>query len=164
MKAKTKLIIGIIILILLLVNAGILLFNRAPEKKNEIVEEPSQEDINPLFNEDNQKLLGEEKLTVIRFDKEIYDLDTIKAGEIVFQDIEYTNVGANVFEIVNVKASCGCTVPSYDDKPIQPGQKGKISIEFNSRDKSGLILNSVGVYGNVEDRETSVKFQVFVKQ
>ncbi len=163
MKPKTKLILGIFILILLLVNAGILLFNHTPEEKREIAHEPSQEEINPLFNEDNQKLMGEEKMTVIQFDRETYDLDTIKAGQIIYQDIEYTNVGKHTFEIVNVKASCGCTVPSYDDKPIAPGEKGKIKIEFNSRDKSGLVLNSVSVFGNVEDRETSVKFQVFVK-
>ena len=38
----------------------------------------------------------------------------------------FTNVGNAPLVINEVIASCGCTIPKYDRRPIAPGQKGSI--------------------------------------
>lgn len=47
----------------------------------------------------------------------------------------FTNAGNEPLVINQVVASCGCTVPKYDKKPIAPGAKGKIEVTYNGKGK-----------------------------
>ena len=60
--------------------------------------------------------------------------------------------------------SCGCTVPTYDKEPVQPGQKGKIQIEFNSEHKTGANTKSVMIEANTNPPITTVTFSIKVNE
>ena len=47
----------------------------------------------------------------------------------------FTNVGTAPLVINQVVASCGCTIPKYDKRPIAPGQKGTIDVIYNGKDR-----------------------------
>lgn len=118
---------------------------------------------NPTFAPDNNDYFYS-KSTKIKFDKELYDFDTIEEGTILKKEIEYTNIGKNPYFVVDVKVSCGCTVPHYDKAPIAPGKKGKVLVEYNSAGKDGFSMNKLSLYGNVEYKEIPTYFKVFVKK
>lgn len=45
---------------------------------------------------------------------------------------EFTNTGKAVLVLSNVQPSCGCTSPEWSKEPIKPGDKGKISVRYNT--------------------------------
>ena len=58
----------------------------------------------------------------IKFDKVTQDLGTFSEESPVKKAVfTFTNVGNKPLVLNQVVASCGCTVPRYDKKPIAPG-------------------------------------------
>jgi len=68
----------------------------------------------------------------IGFSKTEYDFGTIKSGSPVSHEFEFKNDGTAPLVLTNVKASCGCTTPSWPKEPIAPGETGKISATYNN--------------------------------
>ena len=60
--------------------------------------------------------------------------------------------------ISNVQPTCGCTVPDFTKDPILPGQKGKITLKFNSANFDGVVHKSAEVYANVEKIPVELTF------
>ncbi len=101
-------------------------------------------------------------VTSIKFDKEVYDFGTCTEGDKVIKTIEFTNTGKLPLVINQAYGSCGCTVPTYDKEPVQPGKKGKIQIEFNSEHKAGANTKSVMIEANTNPPITTVTFSIKV--
>lgn len=93
---------------------------------------------------------------VLKFDKEIYDFGKIKAGDKVSYSYTFVNTGKAPLIITSAVASCGCTIPSKPNKPINPGQKEAINVIFNSAGKSGLIDKQITVTANTTPAQTLV--------
>jgi hypothetical protein len=77
---------------------------------------------------------------------EISDLQVEKKSRGVFK---LKNTGNQALIIVRVDASCGCTVPSWEKKPIEPGEETEIKVEIQP-EESGFFHKTIRVYGNVE--------------
>lgn len=77
-----------------------------------------------------------------------HDFGTIKEGEIVTYDFEFTNNGKNPLIISNATGSCGCTAPDYPREPVPPGKTAKINVEFRSAGKFGHQEKSVTLVTN----------------
>ncbi|MGI4805904.1 MAG: DUF1573 domain-containing protein, partial [Janthinobacterium lividum] len=93
---------------------------------------------------------------VMKFDKEIYDFGKIKAGDKVSYDYTFVNTGKSPLIITDAVASCGCTIPSWPNKPINPGEKNAIKVIFNSEGKSGLIDKQITITSNTVPAQTLV--------
>ena len=105
----------------------------------------------------------EHLVTSIKFDKEVYDFGSCTEGDKVTKSIEFTNTGKLPLVIKNAFGSCGCTIPTYDKEPVQPGKKGKIEVVFNSANKPGANTKSVMIEANTNPPVTTVTFSVKVK-
>jgi hypothetical protein len=79
-----------------------------------------------------------------------YDFGTVKDGEVVRHDYQFTNTGTEPLIIADAKASCGCTVPQWPKEPIQPGGSGKIRVEFDSKGKPGPQSKRVTITANTD--------------
>jgi len=79
-----------------------------------------------------------------------YDFGSVKDGEVVRHDYEFTNTGTEPLIIADAKASCGCTVPQWPKEPIQPGGSGKIRVEFDSKGKPGPQSKRVTITANTD--------------
>ena len=67
----------------------------------------------------------------ITFDETSYDFGTIaEDGGNVSHEFKFTNTGDAPLVIVTVSASCGCTKPEFDPKPIAPGDSSEIKIRL----------------------------------
>jgi hypothetical protein len=68
------------------------------------------------------------------------------------------NTGNKPLIIENVSASCGCTIPQKPDKPINPGETGKVSVIFHpSLSQEGNMSKTVTVEANTEPKITQLK-------
>ena len=75
---------------------------------------------------------------VITFDEPKYDFGTIQEdGGSVSHDFRFTNTGSEALVVVDVRTTCGCTVPQYPHEPIAPGQEGFIKVFTNLNEYSG---------------------------
>ncbi len=102
------------------------------------------------------------KLPVVKFDNMEHDFGTIQAGVKVEHTYKFTNTGTADLVVSNVKASCGCTVPSYTQTPVKPGGEGEIKVTFDSTGKSGNQSKDVTVTLNTEKATEILKFKANV--
>ncbi len=84
----------------------------------------------------------------IKFQEMVHDFGKVKANEPLRTDFIFTNTGASVLEISDVRPGCGCTTAGTWDKSVKPGDTGKIPIQFNPGNFSGSVTKSVTVTCN----------------
>ena len=73
----------------------------------------------------------------ILFDTLVNDLGKIYEGEQVLCYFKYQNTGDEPLVIHSIKAGCGCTVPKWNEEPLQANEKEDIKVLFNSSGKRG---------------------------
>jgi hypothetical protein len=61
--------------------------------------------------------------------------------------------------ISNIETSCGCTIAKFEQKPIQPGEKSKIEVEFNANEK-GAFTKSIMVFSNANNELVKLLIRV----
>ena len=83
----------------------------------------------------------------ISFQEYEHDFGKVKEGEKVACVFSFCNTGKEVCNRIGI-ASCGCTVPKYDKKPVPPGKNGMIEVAFNTAGRSGIQTKTVTVRSN----------------
>ena len=112
-----------------------------------------------------ESLIQETKIkpqTSLALSENHWDFKDVKKGESVEHVYEVTNTGSNPLVISQVKPSCGCTAPDYTKEPIMPGQKGQITLKFDSSNFDGLQNKQAEVYANVEKAPIVLTFSANV--
>jgi hypothetical protein len=77
---------------------------------------------------------------------------TINYGKVAYKSngtkiFYYTNTGTKPLIITNAVSSCGCTVPTWDKKPLKPGGTGKIVVKYDT-EREGIFEKHVDVLSN----------------
>ncbi|WP_294824227.1 DUF1573 domain-containing protein [uncultured Flavobacterium sp.] len=102
------------------------------------------------------------KLPVVKFDNMEHDFGNIAEGAKVEHTYKFTNEGTADLVVSSVKASCGCTVPSYTETPVKPGGEGEIKVTFDSTGKTGSQTKQVTVTLNTEKGTEVLNFKANV--
>lgn len=86
----------------------------------------------------------------ITFDIKDVDFGAIMNSDVQHQVFKFKNTGAGPLKILNVTASCGCTLPKLDGekRDYMPGDSGTITVDFNPKSKMGPAHSSVTVTTN----------------
>ncbi|WP_298761959.1 DUF1573 domain-containing protein [uncultured Psychroserpens sp.] len=98
------------------------------------------------------------KVAVIKFKTEVVDYGTITQNSDGTRLFSFTNTGDAPLLITNVKASCGCTVPSYSKAPILPGESGELSIKYDTK-RLGAFTKTITVTSNAEGGNKILKIK-----
>ena len=93
-----------------------------------------------------------------------FDFGKIKEGDKVKHTYKVKNIGAHPLMISNVQVSCGCTAPFFSKDPIQPGEEGDITLEFNSAGKFGRVEKNALIVGNANNAPFSIGFVAEVEK
>ena len=93
-----------------------------------------------------------------KFDQITINVGTFPASSPVKKAVfTFTNVGNAPLVINEVIASCGCTIPKYDRRPIAPGQKGSIEITYNGQGKfTGHFKKRITITSNARTEMTRI--------
>lgn len=83
----------------------------------------------------------------IYFEHSTYDFGKIKEDSKGLFDIAFKNIGDSAIVVNKVRSSCGCTIPSWPRKPIEPGEEGVIKVQYNTS-LTGSFMKSVRIYSN----------------
>lgn len=102
---------------------------------------------------------------VVSFDTKSYDF-----GDVLLSDgplsckFVMTNISNSPIVIHNVVSSCGCTVPDYDKKPIEPGKSTSIEVTYSNDQGPYPFNKTITVYVSGVNRPVVLKIKGVVHE
>ena len=100
----------------------------------------------------------------IQFATKTFDFGVIREkGGPVSHEFEFVNKGDGNLLILKATAECGCTRPSYPEKPVPPGKSGKLKVTYNPAGRPGGFDKVVTVTTNGNPRKVRIKIRGTVK-
>jgi len=94
---------------------------------------------------------------VITFEKTEHDFGRIHEEDgrvsVVFS---FKNEGMAPLVLSNVRASCGCTTPTWTREPVEPGQTGSITVTYNPNGRPGRFQKTVTITSNASEATVRV--------
>ncbi|WP_299628061.1 DUF1573 domain-containing protein [uncultured Tenacibaculum sp.] len=96
-----------------------------------------------------------------KFETEVINYGKIALGSEGKRVFEFTNVGDAPLIIKDIKSTCGCTVPSKPEKPIMPGEKGKIEVSYDTK-RPGGFSKAITIYSNAKQERKMLKIKGYI--
>jgi len=93
----------------------------------------------------------------ITIDKETHDYGNISYEANGECEFTITNSGTEPLIITGARGSCGCTVPTYPQEPIAPGQSAVIKVTYDTK-RPGPFTKSVTVTSNASNEPTKTVY------
>ena len=84
---------------------------------------------------------------VMTFDVTTIDYGTIEKGGDPIRKFKFTNTGNEPLIVKAAKGSCGCTVPTYTQEPIMPGERNVIAVRYATQ-RVGAFTKTVTLTTN----------------
>jgi hypothetical protein len=103
-----------------------------------------------------------ENMPEIQFDEISYNFGKVIQGEILSYTFRFKNSGKSSLIIAEIEASCGCTTSIPPKAPVKPGEKGEITITFDSKYKQGDVISYLMVTANTYPANTVLAVQANV--
>lgn len=108
----------------------------------------AQEEINT--NQDTQDM------PEIYFEKTSHNYGTIEYNSDGTCEFTFKNTGKEPLLLTNVKASCGCTTPTWPKDPIENGKTGTIVVKYNTK-ITGAFTKTIRVSSNAKTSLVTLK-------
>lgn len=108
------------------------LFMMGPELRAKHILFPSirHPEMSDKYYQEVSFLLNDSLVNENLFLEKMVDLGTVLKGKTYKAIFEYSNNTFGPLVIEDVKASCGCTVPQWDRKPLEMGKSSKLTVLF----------------------------------
>lgn len=89
----------------------------------------------------------------LQFDKTTHDFGVIPLNGEAIVTFTFTN-NADKPVIISAVSSCGCTIPSYTESPVEKGKKGIVKVQYATTQIVGAFNKTVTVTTNLGDSKT----------
>ncbi len=101
---------------------------------------------------------AQQKIATASFVTDNHDFGKINEadGPATYQ-FTFTNTGGEPLILSDVKASCGCTTPSWSKEPVLPGAKGFINVTYNPQGRPGRFDKTITVTSNTDPPTQQLK-------
>ncbi len=83
-----------------------------------------------------------------KFENELHDFGEIPEGPQATHEFKFKNTGKEPLVLSNVKASCGCTTPSWTKEPVLPGKDGSVAATYNTQGRPGPFSKAITITSN----------------
>ena len=74
-----------------------------------------------------------------------FDFGKVLQGRTLTKEFAVRNVGGKDLVVERVAADCGCTVASFDLKPLKPGESRPLKVDLRTGSYLGRIVKTVRV-------------------
>ncbi len=110
-----------------------------------------------------EELERKKMLSSVGFDRLLHDFGSIMADADYTTTFTIKNTGKKPLLIYEVKASCGCTVPTWNKKPIAPGESDQIEVNFHpGKSQLGQQDKTISVITNTSPGVAVLQLKAFV--
>lgn len=96
-----------------------------------------------------------------KFESETIDYGKVALGSDGNRTFVFENIGEAPLIIKNVKATCGCTTPKKPEKPIMPGEKGEITVHYDTK-RPGGFSKAITIYSNAKQERKMLKIKGYI--
>ncbi len=86
---------------------------------------------------------------VMTFEEKVVNYGEIEQNADPYRYFRFTNTGNAPLIITSAKGSCGCTVPTYPEEAIEPGEGGEIKVRY-ATNRIGPFRKTVTLTTNME--------------
>jgi len=93
----------------------------------------------------------DQKPTGLTFKEDTFNFGDIEKGKPATHEFTFKNTSKQTVLITNVKASCGCTTPTWTKTPIKPGESGNVTATYNAANP-GSFTKTITVTANDTDQ------------
>ena len=90
-----------------------------------------------------------------------YDFSKIQQGRPVTHEFVVTNPSADTLKIEDVRASCGCTTPTWKHEPVAPNSTTKITVGYNAYNEGPFEKTITITYNGGQTKLMTIKGTVF---
>ena len=102
----------------------------------------------PMFSAEASTNAAAPPAPKVYFPEPIYDFGTVTVGQVIQHVFLFTNTGAGVFKIQDVKSPCGCASAGAWSRNTAPGASGTIPVEFHTGHFKGPVSKVFTVESN----------------
>lgn len=74
------------------------------------------------------------------------------------REFEFKNTGKEPLILTSVRASCGCTTPSWTREPVAPGAKGIIKVKYDTG-RVGPFTKTITVQSNASNGTVTLQIK-----
>jgi hypothetical protein len=106
--------------------------------------------------------LSDTGTAVITFREYEHLFGKVNEGEKVGCIFTFENKGTADLVLLSVSTSCGCTVPKYNRKPVQPGKSGTLEVVFDTSGRNGVQAKTITVKSNAKTPVVLLKIEAEV--
>ena len=99
----------------------------------------------------------------LSFDQQIIDFGSVKKGEVLKHDFKFTNTGEETLEIKEIERSCSCVSLELAKEKFAPGEKGVLTLIFDTSELEGLAVGKLTLKGNIENGQKEITVTAEVK-
>jgi len=99
----------------------------------------------------------------IQIEEPIYNFGETKKGTAVKHTFKFKNIGKAPLYIVDVRTTCGCTVPSWSKKIIEPNACDELAVQFNTENATDKQVKKITIIANTYPAETVMTMIGIVK-
>jgi hypothetical protein len=87
----------------------------------------------------------------------VYNAGKVAVGEVIDAKFDVENTGDEPLILSDVKGTCGCTVASFSQDPIAPGEKGFVKARVNTSGfQPGPVTKSITMLANTTPAQTTI--------
>lgn len=103
---------------------------------------------------------------IVEWDKKVCDLGQIfpKKETIISENFQFKVKGEIPFIIYKSSVSCGCVSVEFPKYPIKPGETGKITVHYDSKNQEGHFDKRIFLETNEKKGVSVIRIKGFVKQ
>jgi len=98
----------------------------------------------------------------ISLENESFDFGLLDKGAPCTTVFKFKNSGKEPLILSNVRASCGCTTPSWPKEPIAPGASSEISVKYDSN-RVGKFSKTATITSNAKTATKVIKISGEIK-
>ncbi|WP_369049457.1 DUF1573 domain-containing protein [Tenacibaculum sp. UWU-22] len=96
-----------------------------------------------------------------KFENETIDYGKIAKNSDGKRVFEFTNIGDAPLIIENIKTSCDCAVPEKPEKPIMPGEKSTLTVEYDTS-KTGGFSKIITIFSNAKNEVKKIRIKGYI--
>lgn len=103
-----------------------------------------------------------QRTTTIDISQTEIEMPNLKLGEKSTATFIVKNTGDQPLIIKHIDASCGCTVPSWEKRPVNPNEDTRVTVEIQP-DNTGYFHKTINVHCNTAERVINLAVKGTVK-
>lgn len=114
-----------------------------------------------IITQGKNEKISQKPLTTVNIEQSEIEIKNLVVGKKSSATFVIKNIGNVPLLISHIDASCGCTTPSWDKKPIKSKEETHITVEVKP-DSPGYFNKTIYAYMNTEDKIICLKIRGMV--